>query len=287
MLNIAEALDYQLRAAGEVRSLVHRAFLGELGYSPDIATFWAKTQGEALEMGETFYWAPNTCALLAHSAPDLPQWTMLPEFLPAESGFCFFSTPLEFAEGSCVRGISWCCVEATDASVAGTAVIVHLADFESPIPATIWEWGKTQVDSFGPHLRRLAGLAPEPKKPDEEWQLRAGNYFGAMCTFLRQKIVVSADVRLDRASRRRLGREHPTMEPSVRVVELRAREYAGSSNEPVDVDWACRWIVRGHWRQQWYPSLGIHQPKWVLPYVKGPEDKPLKPSRGRMFAVVR
>jgi len=29
------------------------------------------------------------------------------------------------------------------------------------------------------------------------------------------------------------------------------------------------WIVRGHWRNQWYSKEGIHKPKWIDPYWKG------------------
>ena len=29
------------------------------------------------------------------------------------------------------------------------------------------------------------------------------------------------------------------------------------------------WIVRGHWRNQWYPKLNTHKPKWIDPFFKG------------------
>lgn len=29
------------------------------------------------------------------------------------------------------------------------------------------------------------------------------------------------------------------------------------------------WIVRGHWRNQWYSKLDEHKPKWIDPYFKG------------------
>ena len=37
-----------------------------------------------------------------------------------------------------------------------------------------------------------------------------------------------------------------------------------------------RWWNSGHFRNQWYPSLGIHKLKWIDAYIKGPEGKPLK-----------
>ncbi len=29
------------------------------------------------------------------------------------------------------------------------------------------------------------------------------------------------------------------------------------------------WIVKGHWRNQWYASIEGHKPKWIDPYFKG------------------
>lgn len=40
--------------------------------------------------------------------------------------------------------------------------------------------------------------------------------------------------------------------------------------------WKQRWLVRGHLRAQWYPSTKSHQIIWIAPYLKGPEDAPLK-----------
>lgn len=45
--------------------------------------------------------------------------------------------------------------------------------------------------------------------------------------------------------------------------------------EATTVDWSHRWLVKGHWRNQWYPSLKANRQVWVHGYVKGPEDKPL------------
>jgi hypothetical protein len=52
-------------------------------------------------------------------------------------------------------------------------------------------------------------------------------------------------------------------------------------------DWQYRWITRGHWRNQWYPSLGEHRQIWIAPYVKGPEDKPFKAPDLRVWTFNR
>lgn len=35
------------------------------------------------------------------------------------------------------------------------------------------------------------------------------------------------------------------------------------------------WMVRGHWRRQWYPSLLRHVPIWITDYIAGPDDAPI------------
>ncbi|BEL04987.1 hypothetical protein Q0Z83_031780 [Actinoplanes sichuanensis] len=63
----------------------------------------------------------------------------------------------------------------------------------------------------------------------------------------------------------------------VRVIRLRRTVAAARDAEQAGAgrDWQHRWIVRGHWRNQWYPSLGDHRPLWIAPYLKGPTDAPL------------
>jgi hypothetical protein len=101
-----------------------------------------------------------------------------------------------------------------------------------------------------------------------------------------QRIATTRMVAPDRAQRRRASRAKITHLPDVAVLELRrplgvSAESTGSR----PVDWSHRWIVGGHWRNQWYPSEGRHKPIYVHPYVKGPDDKPLVADR--VYALKR
>jgi hypothetical protein len=63
-----------------------------------------------------------------------------------------------------------------------------------------------------------------------------------------------------------------------RVIELRRpteRDSDPEGDRLRDVNWTHRWINRGHWRQQPYPSLGVTKQIWISAYVKGPSDLPL------------
>lgn len=37
-----------------------------------------------------------------------------------------------------------------------------------------------------------------------------------------------------------------------------------------------RWVVRGHWRQQWYSSQGVRRPLWIKAHEAGAEEGPLQ-----------
>lgn len=87
-----------------------------------------------------------------------------------------------------------------------------------------------------------------------------------------------------RAERRRTARAQLPDRP-VRVVRLRGRQSEHDSTGMGGREYRHRWIVRGHWRQQWYPTLDDHRPIWINAHAKGPDDAPL--LGGERVTVVR
>lgn len=90
-----------------------------------------------------------------------------------------------------------------------------------------------------------------------------------------------------RAAGRRWQREKPNFEPYVTVVRLRRPRQKGSDSQEHEVEWTKRWLVSGHWRNQWFPSLQMHRQIWISPFVKGPPDKPLVIRKGHAFEFVK
>jgi hypothetical protein len=86
-------------------------------------------------------------------------------------------------------------------------------------------------------------------------------------------------------------REHQVAPPYINVVTLRRLHHhairSGQNTTVEAIDWQWSWVVRGHWRNQWYPSQGVHKPKFIESYCKGPDDKPLKPVGATLFAARR
>ena len=106
---------------------------------------------------------------------------------------------------------------------------------------------------------------------------------------LSQTITAKTPERGDRAQRRRLERENLPSE--VLVIQFRKTRYTSAEGgEERNVNWSHRWIVGGHWRWQPYkdPASGgeIKKRIWISPYVKGPDDKPLK-TKERVYVLAK
>jgi hypothetical protein len=89
---------------------------------------------------------------------------------------------------------------------------------------------------------------------------------------MQQPLARASDAHPDRTAQKRLRRAG--YEPQrIRVIELRRPAHSGSGDG--SREFHHQWIVRGHWRQQWYPLREVHRPVWIAPHIKGPEGAPL------------
>lgn len=129
-------------------------------------------------------------------------------------------------------------------------------------------------------LARIKHRDVYPKEHNE-----AGTQVLAMLAFMQSPSL--AEIRplsTPRAERRRL----PKTPEDVQFVTLRSREYHRESGDTEahgdEKGYNIRWIVRGHMRAQWYPTLEAHRLIWIAPYVKGPDSAPLKQT---LYKVTR
>lgn len=123
----------------------------------------------------------------------------------------------------------------------------------------------------------------------DEQGLEMRAMFATLIHFMSQRVTRVSRNGVPRELRRRLpdayNRKHA--DPYINVVELRAVDYEREDKpEGEGRDWSTRWIVRGHWRKQWYSSEQRHKPKWIEPYIKGPEGLPVK-GASKLFVVKR
>jgi len=66
--------------------------------------------------------------------------------------------------------------------------------------------------------------------------------------------------------------------PEIRRVDLRPMKHVAVSHDATGRVYTHRWVVRGHWRQQWYATIEKHKKVFIPPYLKGPEGAPLLTS---------
>lgn len=146
------------------------------------------------------------------------------------------------------------------------------------------------------HFERMAEQSPEPqgaypssRKTDMMHEIR---WVYAAFHLMAQKLAITVQHNTDRATRRREMREKQPLPvpPFIKVVTLRRYEEDRKrqfGDKPMPIDWQWQWAVRGHWRNQWYPSENMHKQVWIESYIKGPEDKPMKPEGHRLFIARR
>ena len=257
--------------------------------------------------GETFFWSAEILPLIFTAATSLPKsWQLTAPGLMALWGFAWLETPLSLKSSSFWwHAISWCVVHHSE----DAPPIAILPPYNGPpfcsedddhLVVSYWGGGESptglvaplsQIDiPFDKPCLALEGLdiLGEPTL-NPVATMEKTRVFATMLAFLQQRILVPESVSLTRSFRRRLQRTRPDIEePTVKVIKLRTIVHSDRQVGAREVEWHCRWLVRGHWRNQFYPLSKTHRPKWVTPYLKGPEDQPIKTSgAAKIFAVVR
>jgi len=139
---------------------------------------------------------------------------------------------------------------------------------EMPSPGTIDEADRAEYDLAAQRL------------------VEAEKTLVATWLLMNQTLVVDTPVHTPRPSLKRIGRLDPALLGVVRQVTLRHKNLAPDRVGKVDGpkrEWAHRWLVTGHWRNQPYPlRLGYDsqgnahtQRIWITDFFKGPEGAPL------------
>lgn len=165
-------------------------------------------------------------------------------------------------------------------------------------PVEMDDAGKNYIDMqmwqpiivAGPNEYKLTGwpfsrMSNQAEDEKESFAL----IISSMLDFMRSKVVERTDTPLDRAARRRYHKRTGAEPPPIRVVTLRRPKADKEDDANTEArDWSCRWLVRPHWRKQWYPSAQEHRAKLIAAYVKGPDGKPFRAkSPTKVYNVAR
>jgi len=114
-------------------------------------------------------------------------------------------------------------------------------------------------------------------------------FFVAARAWVDQRILVWSSGHVERHRRKQIYREYKAdVSAGVKIVHLRRADNQSdptSSYQRESYDWSCRWIVGGHWRNQ--PYKDDRKLIYIMPYVKGPDDKPLRVPTHTVYQVSR
>jgi hypothetical protein len=267
----------------------------------------ALAERNRVRAAELFYVTEEMTQLAVHAGRSMPNYTLDMEDLPAECGLLVWASSIGEADGGefPVVAVSWgrhgqgvwlsyYCDhgDGLDAEAFFPGDPARQAELRRQNRSRL-AYEREQVVPFAKeavwHLDLRDGKAPEdavaaieinaadPTAVDRvEPMLRT-----VLATWLLMGQTIAAEHREvpDRNARRRLMRT-PTPAVDVRTVTLRrpVRDETGDG-DLVSVGgrvYTCQWVVRGHWRNQRYPSRNTTRPIWIAPHIAGPEGAPLK-----------
>jgi hypothetical protein len=258
--------------------------------TPEAGLAMARAEAWRIANAELFHVTEHMTELVKTAADSLPEFTLVPEDLPAPCGFILFDEPVyivDYDEGAApVVAIVWGPWQNSPWPDGGVWATTY-TDSNALIANRKASGGITEQEAI--HLRANnppllldnEGQIPfsadpileDPRGEVEERQGRVLRILRSTWLLMGQSVATVENAEFDRAARKRYRREGKEP-PTVRVISLR-KPATGGAGEPGNREYHHRWIVRGHWRKQWYASVNDHRPVWIAPYVKGPEGAPL------------
>lgn len=240
-------------------------------------------EAAGLKSADLYYIAPRMIALAETAARSLPEFGLEPEDIPATAGMMFFDeSPLVVPHGEPSISHSVCAV--VWLTHKRGVLLSFYTDRDDMIEAQVRASICTPQNaaysrSLMAPLVRLTGrdtLVPfHTRGADENAMVLndAVRTVRSVWLLMQQPLASVTEATPDRASAKRIRRAG--LEPApVRVIELRRPKGSGARSDGTR-DFIHQWIVRGHWRQQWYPARQVHRPVWIAPHIKGPEGAPM------------
>lgn len=225
---------------------------------------------------DTFYASPDIKALVDGATTSFEPEALLMSDIPSDTGFLVI--PSFLADGAC-QAVSWVTYQTNEDGEAGV-----LLNWFSPIHLD--RWGPLMPTGISVWLNQADHEHAYHSALDARATAENARWLQVLWRLSQQTIITGERQPADRPARRRAQRAG-RHDPYVTVITLRRAHRQGDDAAPGTREYSHRWLVGGHWRNQWYPSLGQHRRIWVNPYVKGPADKELRIRDHRVFNVTR
>lgn len=265
------------------------------------------TMDTVLPHCRAFAWAPDAATAVLLAAKTIPLSATLPATLLPEGvaeQFWYFDTPIPIATPDSGPG-AWQESNNGDGGCDFEHIrAITLAPGPRHAGVLVTGFREFWYADNGPRFLAPHDLCAIPEGTLNDWlaQLRADHpnisdhssrlalvrIAIAGCVWLRERIVTTSPGHVERHRRKQLAREYkdaPPLSSDVQIIALRRTASSAHQGSGDSVAWSCRWVVSGHWRQQ--PYKAGRRLRYILPYVKGPEDKPLKTPTTTVYAVKR
>jgi hypothetical protein len=251
----------------------------------------------AVRVAELFYVSSDMTDVAESAGRTLPSVSLLREDLPAERGVMVFDRPIGNWEdedhggrvASIVACSWWCDAEAVficfyswrdlnlqSAQSAGDLTEEDVARLMREQPRLVHD-NESRIPFGVEHsFAQISGSILDT------W---GRTVLSAWLLMQQPGVSTREPYRYGQMDRKWLKRRRLQQSP-ITVVRLRYAATARHGDGGMGREYHHRWMVRGHWRRQWYPSRGAHIPLWIAPHIKGPEDAPIKTGE-RVNAWVR
>ena len=168
-------------------------------------------------------------------------------------------------------------------------------------PSQVWYWIDETLDEM---LVRIRAKHREEYGPGGAWHEQdhfeedkfmvatdlLSRFVVAGSVWLNQRVVQETSEPVERHARKDFARSTDHKLDAVKVVQLRRvqRPHTEVQEGSEKREYSCRWVVDGHWRNQPVgPGRAERRLTYVHPYVKGPDDKPLRVPAGKVYEVTR
>lgn len=246
-----------------------------------------------------FFVESDICKLISEASGSLPRSTLSEELFITKSGWVTLDTPILLKvplpkrdeDPIYLKYFAWYVFEKS----SGEDFDYYFSFYEfrfGKIYPFLFLGGKFDEEFAGMDIFNYSviGDKPETVNINNQQDIDEANlakrilksWIISFFLFVNQKLLVRSKQIANRTTRRRLNLNPDLSE--IDVILLRTHIYKPTGGG-ADVEWSCKWLVRGHWRQQPYKN-GIYRPIWIAPYWKGPDDKPVK-NPNKIFDVTR
>lgn len=253
---------------------------------------------QTLWRADTMFVTKDMQHLLLQAAHDLPDDAAFDlHTLITPIGFCLFEEPMygKDTQGSTlgVSGIAWhtAAVENMEGvTVCAIYFFTDTADQFDEINSNVIPKLRAANIPVPPlalmHFYPLLGgdAPPQGDTPGSELVAATIRLFMAMQLLAQQRIGEPIKLPAPRAARKRYIREggDPHQTRMITLITLR-RKSVKHDDEHQKIEWSHRWVVRGHWRRQWYAKTKRHDWVYIYEHIKGPENAPLLLKERRVF----